>query len=199
MYAVIRTGGKQYRVAKGDVVKVEKLAGAAGATIELGEVLALGDESGLAVGTPVIADARVTAEVLEQARAPKILVFKRKRRKHYRRKRGHRQELTVLRITDIAAAAPGKSAEAKAGKAATRKAKPEAGKTAAKKAAEAKPGKPAGDAKGAKDAKDAKKAAAKSAKPAARKATAGEAKAKAKKASTGAAAGKASGKTEEAG
>jgi len=105
MFAVIRTGGKQYRVAANDVIVVERLAGEPGATVELGEVLMLGDGgAGTRVGTPLVDKAAVFAEVLEQARASKILVFKKKRRKKYRRTHGHRQNVTVLRITEITAA-----------------------------------------------------------------------------------------------
>ena len=112
MYAVIRTGGKQYKVAEGDVIKVEKLAGAAGDAVIFDQVLALGDDGGLRVGTPVLDSASVSAELLEQIRGEKIIVFKKKRRKNYRRKRGHRQYLTVLRVTDIAAEAEQRQAAA---------------------------------------------------------------------------------------
>lgn len=101
MYAVIKTGGKQYRVAAGDVISVEKLAGEPGSTISLDTVLMVGDEGNQTVGTPTVEGASVTAEVLEQTRGDKIIVFKKKRRQGYRRKAGHRQDLTVLRITDV--------------------------------------------------------------------------------------------------
>lgn len=105
MYAVVKTGGKQYRVAPGEVIKVERLEGDVGATIALDQVLMIGGDAGDArVGTPLIEGAKVAAEVLEQGRAPKVIVFKKKRRKNYRRKRGHRQLQTVLRIQDIAVA-----------------------------------------------------------------------------------------------
>jgi large subunit ribosomal protein L21 len=104
MYAVIKTGGKQYRVAAGDVISVEKLDAERGSTISLDEVLMVGAEGSPTVGTPTVAGASVKAEVLEQTRADKIIVFKKKRRQGYRRKAGHRQNITVLRITDIAAA-----------------------------------------------------------------------------------------------
>jgi large subunit ribosomal protein L21 len=106
MFAVIRTGGKQYRVAKDDVLAVEKLAGEPGATIELGEVLMVGEGAAVATGTPLVAGAAVAATILAQQRGEKIIVFKKKRRKNYRRKKGHRQYETVLRITDITTAAP---------------------------------------------------------------------------------------------
>lgn len=104
MFAVIRTGGKQYRVAKDDVLTVEKLAGEPGAAIELGEVLMVGEGAEVAAGTPLLAGASVAATILAQQRGEKIIVFKKKRRKNYRRKKGHRQYETVLRITGITAA-----------------------------------------------------------------------------------------------
>ena len=105
MYAVISTGGKQYRVAYGHVIKVERLDGEVGETIAFDHVLMVGDDGGEPkIGAPLVDGAQVTAEVLEQGKAPKIIVFKKKRRKNYRRKRGHRQLQTVLRIRDIAVA-----------------------------------------------------------------------------------------------
>lgn len=101
MYAVIRTGGKQYRVAKDDVVFVEKLAGEPGATVTLDDVLMIGEGQEAKAGTPRLDGATVTATVLEQKLDDKVLVFKKKRRHNYRRKNGHRQALTVLRITEI--------------------------------------------------------------------------------------------------
>ncbi len=104
MYAVIRTGGKQYRVAANDVIKVERLDAEAGATVDLTDVLLVGGgEGGPKVGTPVLDGAKVSATVLEQVRGEKVIIFKKRRRKNSRRRRGHRQYLTVLRITDIAA------------------------------------------------------------------------------------------------
>jgi large subunit ribosomal protein L21 len=103
MFAVIRTGGKQYKVAPNDLIAVEKLAGEPGATIELGEVLMVGDGTTIATGTPFVAGASVSAELVEHRRAAKIIVFKKKRRHNYRRKNGHRQHQTVLRITGIRA------------------------------------------------------------------------------------------------
>ena len=103
MFAVIRTGGKQYRVRENDVIRVERLAGAPGETVALDEVLMLDAGAGPTIGDPLVAGASVRATVLDQARADKILVFKKKRRKNYRRLHGHRQDMTVLRITDIAA------------------------------------------------------------------------------------------------
>jgi large subunit ribosomal protein L21 len=103
MFAVIRTGGKQYKVAPNDVIAVEKLAGEPGATIELGEVLMVGDGAEVSTGTPLLAGASVSATLVEHRRADKIIVFKKKRRQNYRRKNGHRQHQTVLRITEIRA------------------------------------------------------------------------------------------------
>jgi large subunit ribosomal protein L21 len=102
MFAVIRTGGKQYKVAKDDIISVEKVAAAEpGRRIELTEVLMIGEGTEILTGTPLLNGASVTAIVLEQTRAGKIIVFKKKRRHNYRRKRGHRQHQTVLRITEI--------------------------------------------------------------------------------------------------
>jgi len=101
MYAVIKTGGKQYKVAKDDVITVERLAGAAGDTLTLGEVLMVGDEAGATVGRPMVAGATVSATVLEQSRGDKIIIFKKRRRQNSRRKNGHRQLHTVLKITGI--------------------------------------------------------------------------------------------------
>lgn len=105
MFAVIRTGGKQYKVQKDDVVKVEKLEGEAGSKVDLDEVLFVGGDKAAKVGTPLVKGAKVTAEIIAQDRAPKITVFKKKRRQNYRRKKGHRQHITVLRIKDIKTAA----------------------------------------------------------------------------------------------
>ena len=100
-YAVIRTGGKQYRVAPGDVIRVEKLAGEPGAEVEFTEVLMTADDGAVQVGTPLVAGARVTGQVVQQGKAKKILVFKKKRRKNYRRHQGHRQQFTAVRVTQI--------------------------------------------------------------------------------------------------
>jgi large subunit ribosomal protein L21 len=105
MFAVIRTGGKQYKVAKDDVIAVEKLAAEPGSTVEFNEVLMLGDGAEVATGAPLVAGAAVSATVVEQSRAAKIIVFKKKRRHNYRRKKGHRQYQTVLHIDEIRAAA----------------------------------------------------------------------------------------------
>jgi large subunit ribosomal protein L21 len=124
MFAVIRTGGKQYTVAKNDVIAVEKLDGEPGATIELGEVLLIGDGADVSAGTPLLAGASVSATLVEHRRADKIIVFKKKRRQNYRRKNGHRQHQTVLQITEIRAEG-GSRASARTGT--RRAAQPEAG------------------------------------------------------------------------
>ena len=100
-YAIIRTGGKQYRVAPGDVIRVEKLAGEPGAHVEFTEVLMASDDGAVRLGAPLVPGARVTAEVVQQGKAKKILVFKKKKRKNYRRHRGHRQHFTAVRVTQI--------------------------------------------------------------------------------------------------
>ena len=188
MFAVIKTGGKQYKVAPGDTLFVEKLPGEAGEIVALDQVLMLGDDKGTTVGTPLVEGATVAAEVLRQDRHAKIVVFKKKRRKNYRRTHGHRQETTVLQVTEILtggkkpsgklasktpaktkapAKAPEKARdEAPAKKAAAKKAeapKTEAPKTEAKKAAPKKAAakKPAAKAPAKKT--EAKKAAPKKA------------------------------------
>lgn len=145
MYAVIRTGGKQYKVAPNDVIVVEKLMADKGAMVQFDEVLMVGGDGKASVGAPLVAGAVVTARVLDQGKADKILVFKKKRRKNYRRKKGHRQHETTLRIAGIftdgqkpdltaapvaekKAAAPKKAAKKSAG------ARPAAKKPAAKRA-----------------------------------------------------------------
>ncbi|MGI9482860.1 MAG: 50S ribosomal protein L21 [Hyphomicrobiales bacterium] len=116
MYAVIKTGGKQYKVTEDDVIRVEKVQGEAGDTVELNEVLMVGGDGAPRIGTPLVEGAMVSAEVLEQTRAGKIIVFKKKRRHNYRRKKGHRQHLTALRILGIGldGKKPAKKAAAKA-------------------------------------------------------------------------------------
>ena len=104
MYAVIKTGGKQYRVAKDDVVEIERVAGDAGAKIEFTEVLMVGSGAGVKIGTPVVAGAKVTGELVAQTRGPKLIAFKKRRRKNSRRKKGHRQDLSSVRITSITGA-----------------------------------------------------------------------------------------------
>jgi large subunit ribosomal protein L21 len=121
MFAVIRTGGKQYRVAAEDVIKVDKVKGDRGEIVQFGEVLVLGGDN-VTLGAPTVTGASVAAEVIEQGRGPKIIAFKKRRRKNSRRKRGHRQEFTLVRVTEILTegAQPSKAA---AGKAAPKRAK----------------------------------------------------------------------------
>jgi len=101
MYAVIKTGGKQYRVAANDVLEIERLPGDAGGKIEFSEVLMVGQGDSVKVGKPLVAGAKVLAELVEQTRGPKLIAFKKRRRKNSRRKKGHRQDLSKVRITDI--------------------------------------------------------------------------------------------------
>jgi large subunit ribosomal protein L21 len=101
MYAVVKTGGKQYRVSPGDTIDVEKLGGNVGDTVTLSTVLLTGKGSDITVGNPSLPDARVEAQIMAQKRGKKIIIFKHKRRKNYRRKQGHRQYLTSLKILDI--------------------------------------------------------------------------------------------------
>lgn len=101
MFAVIKTGGKQYRVAPDDTLEIERLDAAAGETVTFSEVLLVGSDGTTTVGSPTVAGASVAAEVLEQTRGPKVIAFKKRRRKNSRRKRGHRQDLTLVRITEI--------------------------------------------------------------------------------------------------
>ena len=164
MFAIVRTGGKQYRVAAGDKIAVEKLAGEAGDTITLGDVLLAGEGDNVADASKVT----VSAEIIAQAKSEKVIVFKKRRRHNYRRKNGHRQQMTLLRITDVGTggakkAAPKKEAAPKAEetKAAPAKAAP-AKKAPAKKAA---PKSEAADKKPAAKKAPAKKAPAKKAAP----------------------------------
>lgn len=158
MYAVIRTGGKQYKVAENDVVVVEKINADAGSELTFSEVLALHDGSKAKIGAPLVAGAQVIADVLEQRKADTIIVFKKKRRQNYRRKNGHRQRETVLRITAILdagqprperkAVAEKPTAEPKAKKAPAKKAAPK--RAAPKSAAKKSPAKKAAAKKSAK-------------------------------------------------
>ena len=154
MFAVIRTGGKQYKVAKDDVIVVEKLPDAVGSEIRLTDVLMVADKVATIVGSPLVAGAAVSAEVVQQRRAAKVIVFKKKRRKNYRRTAGHRQHETVLRITDILKAGSKGKAAAKV------KPEPEAKKAETKKAAAKKAGDKKTQAKTAETKKAAKPAAA---------------------------------------
>jgi large subunit ribosomal protein L21 len=153
MYALVKTGGKQYRVSKDDTILVERLAAEEGEQIILNDIVMLGDGDKVTIGTPLVDGAGVSATVMRQTRGPKIIIFRRKRRKNHRRTQGHRQDLTLLKINDIAedakslktakpaAKAAPKAAEfgdAPAKKAAPKKAAPNAAaakKPAAKKAA----------------------------------------------------------------
>lgn len=154
MFAIVRTGGKQYRVAAGDKIAVEKLAGEAGDTITLGDVLLAGEGEKIADASKVT----VSAEIIAQAKSEKVVVFKKRRRHNYRRKAGHRQQMTLLRITDVG---EGKKAAAK--KEAAPK-KDEAPKTEAKKpAAKKAPAKKAETKEAAEKKTTAKKPAAKKA------------------------------------
>lgn len=103
MYAIIRTGGKQYQVAQGDQLRVETLTGAVGETVELNEVLLVADGENVRIGQPQVEGAKVTAIIVEQGKAKKVLVYKKKRRKGFEVKRGHRQQYTALRIEGISA------------------------------------------------------------------------------------------------
>lgn len=127
MFAVIKTGGKQYNVAVDNIIKVEKLAGASGETIEFTDVLMMGQGDSVKVGSPLVAHARVCGTILDQIRDDKVIIFKKNRRHNYRRKNGHRQYLTVVKITDIL----GEGEKPKA-KAAPQKAKEEPKKEAPK-------------------------------------------------------------------
>jgi len=104
MYAVIKTGGQQYRVAKDDIITIEKLEGESGASVEFGEVLMVGEGASVKVGAPTVSGAKVTGELVEQTRGRKVIAFKKRRRKNSRRKHGHRQDLTKVRITSIVGA-----------------------------------------------------------------------------------------------
>jgi large subunit ribosomal protein L21 len=103
VYAIIRTGGKQYKVQKGDVVRIEQLDATLGSSVTLDDVLLVGGDDGVRVGTPRVETAAVTGTVVEQDRSAKIRVFKYKKRKHYRRTRGHRQSFTAVRIDQVRA------------------------------------------------------------------------------------------------
>lgn len=135
MFAVIKTGGKQYRVAAEDVLKIDRIAGEVGEIVQLGEVLACGEGEKISIGAPLVDGASVAVEVVEQGRGPKVIAFKKRRRQNSRRTRGHRQLLTTVRISEILldGAKPSKKAAAKA--APKKKAKEEAPAEAAEKAA----------------------------------------------------------------
>jgi len=140
MYALVKTGGKQYRVAKDDTILVERIAAEEGAEVILNDIVMLADGDKVTIGTPKVDGAAVSATVMRQTRGPKIIIFRRKRRKNHRRTQGHRQDLTLLKINDIAEdakkLAPAKPEAKKAAPKADDAAKqPAAKKAAAKKAA----------------------------------------------------------------
>lgn len=157
MYAVIQTGGKQYRVKEGDVFVVEKLAKQPGETVTFDSVLLLEDGSKVQVGKPTIAGASVSAQILDQTRGDKVIIFKKKRRHNYRRKNGHRQDLTLVKIFDISASGGAKKSAPEFKPRVKKQAGQGTPKTA--KTAAAKPAKKASTAKAAKPA--AKKTTAK--------------------------------------
>jgi large subunit ribosomal protein L21 len=184
MYALVRTGGKQYRVAKDDTILVERIAADEGAEVILDDVVMLGDGDKVTIGTPRVEGAAVSATVVSQTRGPKIIIFRRKRRKNHRRTQGHRQDLTLLKINAIAE--DGKSLKPKAAPAKKAAANEDAAPKAAAKKAAAKKAAPKAEAKAAPKKAAAKKTAAKKAAPkkaaakktAAKKATAKKAAAK---------------------
>ena len=152
MYAIVKTGGKQYRVAPNDVLRVEKLPGEPGDLVVLDQVLMVATDKGLEVGAPLVEGASVSCELVEQIRGRKIIIFKKKRRKHYRRKRGHRQHYTVLKVLEILTGGarpstrPAKKAAAKTGeKKSASRAEADAKKAPAKKAETAKAASGEGD------------------------------------------------------
>ena len=173
MYALVRTGGKQYRVAKDDTILVERISADEGAEVILDDVVMLGDGDKVTIGTPRVEGAAVSATVVSQTRGPKIIIFRRKRRKNHRRTQGHRQDLTLLKINAIAEdgkslkpkAAPAKKAapKAEAKTADAKKAAPKAEAKAAPKKAAAKKTAPKAEAKAAPKKAAAKKASAKKA------------------------------------
>ena len=182
MYALVRTGGKQYRVSKDDTILVERISADEGAEIILDDVVMLGDGDKVTIGTPRVEGAAVSATVMRQTRGPKIIIFRRKRRKNHRRTQGHRQDLTLLKINAIAEdgkslapkAAPKKAAAKKAEAPATSQ-KATSQKATSKKAAPKKATSQKADAKAAPKKAAAKKAPAKAA---AKKASAKKAAAK---------------------
>ena len=139
MYALVKTGGKQYRVEKDDTILVERIAAEEGAEVILNDIVMLGDGDKVTIGTPTVDGAAVSATVVSQTRGPKIIIFRRKRRKNHRRTQGHRQDLTLLKINDIAEdakkLAPAKPAAKKAAPKADAATKPAAKKATAKKTA----------------------------------------------------------------
>ncbi len=114
MFAVIKTGGRQYRVAQDQKITIGRVAGEPGDSVEFGEILMTGDGDDARLGVPFVDGAKVVGEIVEQSRGRKVIAFKKRRRQNSRRKRGHRQELTVIRITGIEASGEGKKSKAKA-------------------------------------------------------------------------------------
>ena len=161
MFAVLKTGGKQYRVAKDDVIHVERLPGEAGAQILFNQILLVGEGANATAGLPLVSGATVAGTLLEQVLADKVIIFKKRRRHNYRRKRGHRQQLSVIRIdeilTDGAAPSPRKAVEPKVKPAKVKAADDDADEAPAKKA---KPAKKAAQPKAPRAKKSAKPAAA---------------------------------------
>jgi len=153
MYALVKTGGKQYRVAKDDTILVERIAADEGAEVILNDIVMLADGDKVTIGTPKVEGAAVSATVMRQTRGPKIIIFRRKRRKNHRRTQGHRQDLTLLKINDIAEDAKKLTAAKKAATTTESAAK----KPAAKKAAAKKPAPKAAAAKKPAARKAAKK------------------------------------------
>ena len=101
MYAVVKTGGKEYRISKGDIIRVEKVQGRVGDQVAMKEVLIVSREGEVQLGNPFLADAIITGEIVQQAKGQKVLTYKMKRRKNYRRKKGHRQRYTYIKVSDI--------------------------------------------------------------------------------------------------
>ena len=161
MYALVKTGGKQYRVAKDDTILVERIAADEGAEVILNDIVMLADGDKVTIGTPIVEGAAVSATVMRQTRGPKIIIFRRKRRKNHRRTQGHRQDLTLLKINDIAEDAkkltPAKPAAKTAAKKAATTTESAVKKPAAKKAAAKKPAPKAAAAKKPAAKKAAKK------------------------------------------
>ncbi|MBZ0216496.1 MAG: 50S ribosomal protein L21 [Fimbriimonadaceae bacterium] len=137
MYAVIKTGGKQYRVAADEIIKIEKLAGEAGEQVAFEDVLLVGNGDDVTVGTPLVDGATVAGEIVEQARNKKIHIFKKKRRKHYQRTAGHRQHVTLVKVTEILTDGKKPSKKTKAAPAGEDKTKADKPKTDKKTAAKA--------------------------------------------------------------
>ena len=157
MYALVKTGGKQYRVAKDDTILVERIAADEGAEVILNDIVMLADGDKVTIGTPKVEGAAVSATVMRQTRGPKIIIFRRKRRKNHRRTQGHRQDLTLLKINDIADDAKKLTPAKPAAKEAATKTESAAKKPTAKKTAATKPAPKAAAAKKPAAKKAAKK------------------------------------------